>query len=526
MSSFGLLNKPQKWYNHIRISVTESTSLSLGCTRDISPHHGERNNEWSIMKRTELIFNLISIPVDAIMLLLAGIASFYLRGRSTELVGPIVYQLSLADFLEVVYIIIPGLLGVFALFGLYNLRGTRKFVTEFGRIMVSISLGLLVVMLLFFFDQTIFPSRFIILAIWGLGILFVILGRFILREVQKYMLRHGTGLHKLVIVNGHGQNAHIIERVYKNRSYGYEVVAELSHSSDLISQLESLYLEGKIDEVLQANPTLTDDDNLKLVQFARGKGLEFSFVPNLFEAQRNSIEMHSVSGIPVIALKNTPLDGWGQVAKRIFDVVTSLFCLLITSPIFLLVAIAIKIDSPGKVIYSAMRGGKGRDFKFYKFRSMYSHLSVGDEYGGREAEKIRQELWKTNDRGGADGPFLKIKHDPRVTKVGRFLRRSKLDEIPQFWNVLIGDMSMVGPRAHVLDEVGKYRDRYRRMFSIKPGIFGMSQIAQVSWPDLPFEEEIRLNIYYIENWSLWFDVKILAKSFWLLLFGVKSKEDY
>ena len=157
---------------------------------------------------------------------------------------------------------------------------------------------------------------------------------------------------------------------------------------------------------------------------------------------------------------------------------------------------------------------------------MYSHLSVGSDYGGQEAEKVRQELWKVNSRGGQNGPFLKIKHDPRVTRVGKFLRKTKLDEIPQFWNVLKGDMSMVGPRAHVLDEVQRYKDRYPRMFSIKPGTFGVSQIAQLSWPDLPFEEEIRLNIFYIENWSLWLDVKILAKSFWLLLFGVKPKEDY
>jgi len=220
------------------------------------------------------------------------------------------------------------------------------------------------------------------------------------------------------------------------------------------------------------------------------------------------------------------LDGWGRVAKRILDIAASFICLVVTSPFFLLIAIAIKINSPGKVIYSAVRGGRGKDFKFYKFRSMYSHLSVGEDYGGEQAEKIRQELWKKNERGGESGPFLKIKHDPRVTKVGRFLRKTKLDEIPQFWNVLKGDMSMVGPRAHVLDEVGRYRNRYRRMFSIKPGIFGMSQIAQIGMPDLPFEEEIALATYYIENWSLWLDIKILTKSFWLLLFGSKSREDY
>lgn len=478
------------------------------------------------MKKTELIFNLVSIPVDAVMVLVAGIASFYLRQRPEVIARPILYELTLNDFLLTASRLIPMLVLIFAFLGLYNLRGTRKFLDEFGRIVIGISLGLLIVMLLFFFDQTIFPSRFIILATWALGILLVVIGRGILREIQKFLFRHGYGLHKLVIINGHSNNAGVIEQVYMNRTYGYQVAAELSYDEGVMEQLERLYSDGKIDGLLQANPTLSDDDNLKLVQFARGKGLEFSFVPNLFEVQRNAVEMYSVSGIPVIALKNTPLDGWGQVLKRMFDIAVSLICLIITSPIFLAVFIAIKLDSPGKVIYAALRGGRGRDFRFYKFRTMYTHLSVGDGYGGVEAEKVRQQLWKVNARGGASGPFLKIKDDPRVTSVGKFLRKSKLDEIPQFWNVLKGDMSMVGPRAHVLDEVERYRNRYRRMFSIKPGIFGMSQIAQVSWPDLPFEEEIRLNTYYIENWSLWLDIKILAKSFFLLFFAAKSKEDY
>ena len=183
-----------------------------------------------------------------------------------------------------------------------------------------------------------------------------------------------------------------------------------------------------------------------------------------------------------------------------------IMCVVITLPLTLLIWAAIKLDSKGRVIYTAMRGGRGKDFKFYKFRTMHSHLSVGEEYGGDAALKIRQELWKKNDRGDEYSPFLKIKNDPRVTRVGRFLRRTKLDEIPQFWNVLVGDMSMVGPRAHVIEEVGRYRSRYQRMFSIKPGVFGVSQNAQFNWPDLPFEEEIRLNTFYIENWSFLLDL--------------------
>ena len=491
------------------------------------------------MKKTELIFNIISIPVDALTLLLAGIASFYLREHSVDLIGPIKFQLDFQQFLLLTYKVIPALLLIFAALGLYNLKGTRRFVSELIKVILGVSLGLLLVIVIFFFNQNffqnIFPSRFIILATWGLGIIFVMLGRLLLKQFQISLFKKGFGLHKLAVINGGpaptragrgGQELQIIENILKNPEHGYEITGEFNYSENIFEKLEKLYEQDKLDEVLQGDPNLSDDVNLKLVQFARNKGLKFSFVPNLFEVQRNIIETDNLNGIPLISLKNTPLDGWGKVVKRILDILASALCLVLTSPIFLIVSLAIKLDSKGKVIYSAVRGGRDKNFKFYKFRSMYSHLSVGDEYGGEQATKVRQELWKKNNRGGAESPFLKIKDDPRVTRVGRFLRRTKLDEIPQFWNVLIGHMSMVGPRAHVLDEVDRYRSRYPRMFSIKPGIFGPSQIAQVSWPDLPFEEEIRLNTFYIENWSLWLDIKVLFNSFFLLFFKSKPEQDY
>ena len=464
-----------------------------------------------------------------ISLLGAGLFSYFIRLRLGAYV-PILFVPNLKAYFDLTLESIPLLLVFFALSGLYNLKGTRKFSKEIIQIIGATSLALFSVMVIFFFDQRIFPSRLAVLVAWALSIIFVIIGRSILKLIQVYFLNLGFGLHRLaIIINGHNEIS-LVDYILKNKQLGYNVVALVKDenrddSSHLLGRLEELYRTEKIEEILQANPNATEQANLGLVEFARNKGLIFNFVPNLFNVQRNVIETETIEGIPVISLKNTPLDGWGKVVKRIFDIFVSLICIILTSPFFLLIAILIKIDSRGKVLYSAVRGGNGKDFTFYKFRTMYNHLSIGDEYGGEGAEKLRNELWKVNARGGEDGPFLKIKNDPRVTRIGRILRKTKLDEIPQFLNVLKGDMSMVGPRAHVIDEVEKYRENHRRIFTIKPGIFGLSQTAQISWPDLPFEEEIRLNTFYIENWSLWLDITILAKSFFYL-FVASKKEDY
>ncbi len=478
------------------------------------------------MKRSELLFNLISIPVDIAALATAGVVSFYIREHGEKYVGKIVYALQLHDFLLVVAKVTPVLLIVFALFGLYNLRGTRRFIHEFNRIFIAVSFSMLLVIVLFFFRQSIFPSRFIILSAWVLSIIFVLVGRLILKLIQEMLFNRGYGLHRLVVINGRGFESELIQSFLQNRSHGYEVIAELHNSDSIIGELEELYQTASIDEIIQANTRATSDQNLLLVEFARNKGLQFSFVPNLFEVQRNVIELNNFRGVPVISLKNTPLDGWGKVAKRVLDIVASSLCLIITAPLFLAIYIAIRLDSPGAAIYSHMRDGRNRKFEFYKFRSMYSHLSTGEKFGSAESEKMLKELIQKSGDEDRSGPLYKIKNDPRVTKVGRFIRRTKLDELPQFWNVLKGDMSMIGPRPHLPDQVQLYRNTHGRIFSIKPGIFGLTQIAQTTWPTLPFEEEIRLDTYYIENWSLWWDIKIMIKSAYMLFFVSKPKEDY
>ncbi len=478
------------------------------------------------MKRSELIFNITSIPIDVIALASAGVIAFYLRIRFTDLVGPITYNLNIGEFLLVSMKVIPVLILTFTLLGLYNLKGTRRFIHDFNKIIIGISLATLAVMVVFFFKQSLFPSRFIILATWVLGISFVLIGRILLRKIQTISFKQGYGLHKLVLINGSGTESEAIQESLRNPAHGYKIIKEFHNSESVVSELEDLAKTEWIDEIMQANPKATDQDNLSLVRFARKRGIQFSYVPNLFDVQRNAIELVTLRGIPVISLKNSPLDGWGKVTKRIFDIVSSIICITITSPLLLFIAVVIRLDSKGPAIYKNQRGSQNKTFWFYKFRTMYTHLSVGQGYGGQEAEILWQQLREKNDRGGLKGPVSKFKDDPRVTKVGRWLRKTKLDELPQFFNVLKGDISMVGPRPHILPELDNYKHQYPRILSIKPGIFGPAQLAIITWPVFPFEEEMRVNMYYIENWSLWFDVKILVNSFFLLIFGKNSKDNY
>jgi len=212
------------------------------------------------------------------------------------------------------------------------------------------------------------------------------------------------------------------------------------------------------------------------------------------------------SGVPLVELRRTALDGWGKIAKRVIDIVGSAFGLVILSPLFLVIAFAIKWESEGPVFVGLERISRNKKFKLFKFRSMI-----------KDAEKYKKYLLPFNER--SEGPLFKMKNDPRVTKVGRFLRRHRLDEFPQLWNVLKGDISLVGPRPHQPDEIARYQKHHKRVLDIKAGMTGMAQISGSS--DLPFEEEVALDTLYIERWSLWQDFKILFLTF-LKLFRDRS----
>jgi exopolysaccharide biosynthesis polyprenyl glycosylphosphotransferase len=474
------------------------------------------------MKKSELLFNLISIIVDWVMIMAAGVTAFYLRFRLAPF-RPVLYELSIRSYLEILFLISPIILLLLALAGLYNLKGTRRLSSELLRITLAVSSGLLIVVILFFFNETVFPSRLIILFTWGLTIVLTSFGRIILRFIQVQLLKKGVGLHKLVVIlNEINPESDILKEIGKRPELGYQIVGSVKSSApkqNLILDLEAIRSNSGVDELLQADPNLSQDSSIAILRFCRDYGILFNFVPNIYETATTNIVVETISGVPVITLKGTSLDGWGAVVKRLIDVVVSAFGLIILSPIFLLTAFMIKLNSKGPVFFHQPRAAGLSEFEFYKFRSMHHEMSEGTASG----DKLREELEKQNSR---QGHFVKIKNDPRVTSVGRFIRRTKLDELPSLWHILTGKMSLVGPRVHMVKEVDHYRNDYKRLFVLKPGATGLTQIIQATEnPEISWEEEIRLDEFYIENWSIWLDLWIIYKTF-LILLGHRPSVDY
>ncbi len=465
------------------------------------------------MKRSELTFTLALVPIDFLALLAAGIAAYYLRFHPyfTE-IRPIIFNLTLDSFITAIIPIAVLWIFVFAVSGLYSTQ-RKRIASELVRIALACSASMALVFALTFFSRVLFDSRFIAIAAWAFTIIFVSLARLLVRGFQKHLLKSGIGMHKVVLI-GNNSTAKTLEETFsEKRRLGYKIVETFdTFSDDAKAKIKRLMKAGKVDEIILADPDASRETTLALIAFTDTEHLGFLYSADLFAAAVGRSVIHMYSGVPVIEVRKTPLDGWGSIYKRMFDVIGSLLLIIITSPIMLLAAIAIKLDSKGPILFArvdnnkkSMRiGQNGKPFRYFKFRSM----SVG-------THSMRyKELTKLDTRKGT--PLVKIKDDPRVTRVGKFIRKFSIDELPEFFLVLTGKMSLVGPRPHLPEEVQKYKPEHRKVHTIKPGITGMAQISGRA--DLDFDEEVRLDTYYIEHWSPWIDFYILLKTPLVVIF--------
>ncbi len=470
------------------------------------------------MKISEIIVGLLRIPMDFFMGLLAFLFAYEIRSK-TDLIPGIKLPLDITTFPSPnAYISFSAsavliLMLIFAINRLYPLKHSLKMSKEIGRV-ITLTSAWLMLIIAYFFVLREFPfSRLVLAYSWLLAIIFISSGRFLIRLVEYVLLQYGIGRKRILFIGSNPITqtlASYMARDPRIKLSGLidDHLAKINHLHTLgkVSELTQIVRKYRIDEIIQTKSDLTEAQATDILEFCRENHLAYSFVPDLLAVHHTNVEVETQKGIPVIRLKPTPLDGWGRVVKRTFDLIGALLLLLVLSPILVISAVAIKLDSKGTVFFKYLDDGSrvkrvgqfGKLFNFYKFRTMHPNT-----------HNLRYtELADKNTREGS--PLVKIKNDPRITRVGRFLRKTSIDELPQLFNVLTGQMSLVGPRPHLPEEVAKYQKHHKFLLTIKPGITGMAQTSGRS--DLDFEEEVRLDTFYIEHWSLWLDIKILLKT--------------
>ncbi len=472
------------------------------------------------MKRDELAVSLLLIPIDAAMIVVAFLVAYWLRLQTD-----VIYLLPFAQYSYFVLSVLPFWLLVFALEGLYRVGSVRKGLDELAGIFVGVSLGVLLVMAAIFLTNTELNSRVLLVYAYVCSLFFVWLGRFMARNIQEILYAYGIGLRPVMVIGNTPLGAQLAQELQRNvglgyRYLGYVATAARNEPTMPGTRLGDLASIGKAvaahrpQELILADSGLADTKMLALLSVSNEQRIDLRVIPNIVGVQTSHVSYQTVAGIPLIAIERTPLSGWGKVLKRTADVVGSALGIVIASPLMLLTALAVKLTSTGPVLYKNERVGQDkRLFQTYKFRTMRIEYCTGDEYGGAAA--LKQEAAIIEQQNTRKGAVYKIANDPRLTPVGDFLRKTSLDELPQFFNVLFGTMSLVGPRPHQPREVAHYKAWQEKLFTIRPGITGLAQISGRS--DLDFDDEARLDISYIENWSPWYDLSIVAKTPFVLL---------
>ena len=463
------------------------------------------------MKKSELFFNIILIPLDILAILLGFSISYYTRKHLDPF--EIIYIPPLWDYLKYIALFLPMWIFVFTISGLYNIKSNRKVGTFFYKTLVAVPTALMIFISIIFFTKDEFFSRLVIIYS-----LFFILGTTLLFRltvwiIQKILYRYGVGVKRILVIGTGKISREIINDIERHPSRGYRIIGVIKTTakiecwefkSKIIGELKdigSIVAKYNPDEIMQTDPTVTTNENMNIIHLCEDKHKSFSFVPNLFSLYSKNNDMETFGKNPVFEIRRSRLDGWGRIAKRIIDIIGALVGIIITLPFQIIIAILIKITSKGPVLFKQKRVGRDGEFTFLKFRTMY------DDAESRHKEFIKKY-----------GNMFKLKEDPRVTKIGRFLRKTSLDELPQFYNALIGNMSLVGPRPPMPIEVSRYtREEMKRIGGVKPGITGLWQVSGRS--DTDFEEWIKLDVYYIENWSIFLDFIIILKTIWVVIFG-------
>lgn len=404
--------------------------------------------------------------------------------------------------------------------GLYQpKRGWRKVEAVFA-VFKAVALGSLVVVVLIFsyrggFEFREFSySRLVVLFDFIINFTLVLGSRVVIAFLDGWLHTRGVGRRKVLFAGYNSETDTIAAAMAVNPELGFNPVGYLGDevSEAAIPRLGGLSLTALVEtmrekgvrELYILDSAVPDDVMLAVSDWCEKLDVDLKVVPSMYMIMTTGTRVEEVASIPVISMRRQGITGWDRVVKDIEDYVFSILGLTLLSPLFIAVALLIKLDSRGPVFYRQERVGRnGKRFRIYKFRSMVA-----------EAEKIRESLESENE---ASGPIFKMKKDPRITAAGKFIRRTSIDELPQLINVVKGEMSLVGPRPPIPSEVDEYEEWHKERLTVTPGITGMWQVSGRS--DVAFEDMVKWDVYYIRNWSLWLDIRILLKTIPVVLFS-------
>lgn len=483
--------------------------------------------------------------LDSLVAAVAYLAAFSLRqGEPASLHALMTWWSGVASPSSPYLILLPLVVAIrlvtFQWYGLYRLSGDFHPVEDLATLFKAVSLGsVYVIVAVFLFRggvayRNFSYSRLVFLYDWGLALGGFTVMRLLVRRVQWEARLRGRNLIPALVV-GTGQEAKVcIAEICESPRLGYNVLGALTTDETTPEEAEAGAVEGVpivgafadlpvlarqfgVTEALITDSRLPSRDIFHaMMRSGRKNHLSFRVVPSLFNCLPQKTEIHQVGSLPMIKLFEDPLSGPSRFLKRALDVVGAAFGLLLLTPLFAVVAYLIKRESPGPVFYAQERVGMdGRPFKMYKFRSM--RADADDEIHRRLMRETIASPERTNQGTTSKPIYGKILNDPRLTKVGAAIRRYSIDELPNLWNVLRGDMSLVGPRSPIPYEVENYQEWHRARFYVKGGVTGLWQVSGRN--RLNFEQMVQLDVHYIENWSLWLDIKILLKTIPVVLRG-------
>lgn len=468
-----------------------------------------------------LVYNICLMIGDFLALVAAFVGAYLLRVTYSS--APLAYPVYARTYISVFLVLLPFWILIFALLGLYNSNIYEKRFSELGRILIGSFIGMLfVVFWNFIAARPILPARLVPILGFALGFIFIVLFRNVARYVRSALFSYNVGITNVLIIGNTNMTDELLETLSDSKVSGYRVLGVVSdkaikqlhipHFHSLAEAVKGIRKES-IHGIIQTQLYADEDRNREILDFAQADHIGYRFVPGNTELFVGNIDVELFrSSIPVIAVHRTPLFGWGRIVKRLFDLFFGLIALIIALPFMAVITVLIFVFDHGTpILFKDKRLTRYNSvvtiLKFRSLKKAYNNMSPEAGFTKMGRPELIKEYRDNGDQ---------LANDPRISLLGKFLRKTSLDELPQLFNIVKGDISLVGPRAIVAAELSQHPQK-NLILSVKSGLTGLAQVS--GRKNLSFEERRKLDLYYVQNWSFWMDITILIKTFRVIIGG-------